>query len=244
MRYFTSLLALFVIFYTPILFAQTIDGTDTTKVIADSDNGVQIVSSINEAGGVHLSFKGGDVSDASDIHVCVVRLEGTCSSALTTCGGVMIGKDDVGELFSPRLDGWSGQLCGIMDLAESLAADTITTGDFASDANWTKGAGWTITGGVGRSTDSAAVLSQAATCVENAQYQIVYDVAAYTDGTITVSVCGTAGTARSSAATFTENIIAGSGSLIEFTTATAATLDIDNVTMKEVDHVVLQVNSW
>lgn len=48
-------------------------------------------------------------------------------------------------------------------------------------------------------------------------YRVAYTITAYTSGTCTVSIGGTSGTARSSAATFIEYITAGAGSSIIFT---------------------------
>ena len=112
-------------------------------------------------------------------------------------------------------------------------AELVQNGAFASDTIWTKGTGWTIAGGVGVSTDSASVLSQPGSYIPGRNYSLTFTVAAYTDGTITPSIGGTAGTTRSSAATFTEVIRAGGDGLLAFTTATAATLDIDNVSVRE-----------
>ena len=126
------------------------------------------------------------------------------------------------------------QLMQPLDTA-AVPPDRVTNGAFASDASWTKNS-WTIAAGV---ADSAAAqstdLSQtpAVAFVENVAYEITFDVVAQSAGTVTPKIGGTAGTARSTVATFTETIIAGAGALLEFDAA-AFTGQIDNVVVKQV----------
>ena len=110
--------------------------------------------------------------------------------------------------------------------------DLVVNGAFAADTDWTKGAGWSIAAGVATSTNSASALSQDGAYETGRNYVLTFTVTTYTDGTITPSIGGTDGTARSSAATFTETIKCGSSTLLAFTTATLASLAIDNVTVR------------
>lgn len=112
-------------------------------------------------------------------------------------------------------------------------AEYVTNGTFASDTGWTKGTGWTIAAGVATATGAInTTLSQtsAITLIAGHTYTLTYTVTAFTAGTITANVGGTAGTARSSAATFTETFVAGSTQILSFTTA-GFTGSIDNVTV-------------
>ncbi len=105
----------------------------------------------------------------------------------------------------------------------------VTNGTFGADTDWTKGAGWTIAAGVATAITSSAALSQnaAVTLVAGRSYTVTYD-ATRSAGSITVSVGGTAGTARSTSATFTEVIIAGATQVLAFT-GTGFSGTIDNV---------------
>ncbi len=106
----------------------------------------------------------------------------------------------------------------------------VTNGTFASDTGWTKGAGWTIAAGVADATGAiSTALSQTAaiTLVAGRSYTVTFD-ATRAAGTVTVSIGGTAGTARSTSATFTEVIVAGATQVIAFTGA-GFTGTIDNV---------------
>ena len=97
--------------------------------------------------------------------------------------------------------------------------DLVTNGAFAADTNWTKGANWTIGSGVATAATASSDLEQSINISPGLTYEVIYTITAYTSGTLTVKIGGTAGTTRSSAATFTETITAGSGAApeLEFT---------------------------
>lgn len=107
--------------------------------------------------------------------------------------------------------------------------DMIVNGAFATDTDWTKGAGWTIADGVATATGaiSTALTATAAPLTASTTYRVTYTVVSCSAGTITAT-CGTqAGTARSVTGTFSENILAN-GTAFEFATA-GFTGSIDNV---------------
>lgn len=111
-------------------------------------------------------------------------------------------------------------------------AEYVTNGAFGADTDWTKGTGWTIAAGVATATGAiSTALSQSAaiTLVEGFTYTITYTVTR-TAGTVTPSIGGTAGTARSTNATFVETIVAGSTQLLAFTGA-GFSGTIDNVSV-------------
>lgn len=111
-------------------------------------------------------------------------------------------------------------------------AEYVTNGAFASDTGWTKGTGWTIAAGVATATGAiSTALSQTAAIalIPGYTYTVTY-TATRSAGTVTVSLGGTAGTARSTSATFIEQVVAGSDGTIAFTGA-GFTGTIDNVTV-------------
>lgn len=116
---------------------------------------------------------------------------------------------------------------------EITMEDLVSNGDFASDTIWTKGAGWSIGSGVASGSTASSDLEQTLVLVEGISYEVVFDLSNFAAGTVTPKVGGTAGTTRSSNATFTETIVAGSSQLIELTGA-GFTGDIDNVTVTQV----------
>lgn len=106
----------------------------------------------------------------------------------------------------------------------------VTNGAFASDTGWTKGTGWTIAGGLGTATGAiSTALSQtsASALVQGQSYTVTFTLD-QTAGSVTVSLGGTNGTARSTDATFSEVIVAGASQIIAFT-GSGFTGTIDNV---------------
>lgn len=111
-----------------------------------------------------------------------------------------------------------------------IGLDLTRNGGFDTDTLWSKGAGWTIAGGVAVATASSAALTQVHQLAISTRYIVTYTVTAYTGGTVTVSLGPTSGTARSATGTYIEIITAG-GQNVAFTAA-AATLEIDNVSVR------------
>lgn len=109
---------------------------------------------------------------------------------------------------------------GISVLVDSGLINHVVNGDFATDTVWTKGAGWTISGGVANASVASADLSQTASpaIVQGQSYTVTYTVTR-SAGSVTPNIGGTAGTTRSTAGTFTETIVAGSTQTIAFTGA-------------------------
>lgn len=109
--------------------------------------------------------------------------------------------------------------------------DHVTNGTFATDTGWTKGSGWTITGGEAVASSASADLSQtsAVTLVEGQAYIITYTITR-SAGSVTPSIGGTDGTSRSSAGTYVESIIAGSDQILKFT-GSGFTGTVDDVTV-------------
>lgn len=112
--------------------------------------------------------------------------------------------------------------------------DLVTNGNFGADSGWTKGTNWQITGGVASQTSpSASDLSQTVSITSGVKYELIFTVANRSAGSITAKLGTTAGTARSTNATFTETITAGSGdSLLTFSADGTWDGDIDSVTLR------------
>jgi len=109
-----------------------------------------------------------------------------------------------------------------------------TNGTFASDTSWTKGAGWTIAASVATATGAiSTALEQSAgvSLIQGKSYLVKYTVTR-SAGTITPSLGGTAGTARSASGDYSEIIIAGSTQLISFATS-GFTGTLDSVSVRD-----------
>ncbi len=121
---------------------------------------------------------------------------------------------------------------------ERLGSDLVTNGAFVDDTNWAKGNGWTIAAGVANCDGSQLANSylQQDPVVELAhKYRTVY-TATRTAGTITVlaGISGV-GTARNSAATFTEDLIAAGDTGLSFRANVDFIGTIDNASVKEIN---------
>ncbi len=141
-------------------------------------------------------------------------------------------EDDVELLWLASSSGIT--LDGLDDFA--LKTELVSTGDFATDTNWTKGTGWTIGAGVAtHAAGTASDIEQTVTLTEDVYYRVEFDVINRTAGSVTPKVGGTSGTAIVADNTdIKETIRAGSGSLLEFTATSDFDGDIDNVSLKEI----------
>lgn len=114
--------------------------------------------------------------------------------------------------------------------------ELVTNGTFDADSNWTKGAGWSIAAGVASASAAASDLEQDISAVDGtvSTYDTSFDVSNYSSGTIQIQIAGTGGTARSADGTYTQTVGGiGSDTLLKMSAAGPATLDIDNVSVKE-----------
>lgn len=75
------------------------------------------------------------------------------------------------------------------DNTYNIANNIVTNGDFAVDASWTKGAGWTISGGKANSTTTSN-LSQTMSFINGAYYVVEFDISNFTSGLIRAGIGG------------------------------------------------------
>lgn len=114
--------------------------------------------------------------------------------------------------------------------ADASQVDIVTNGTFGADTDWTKGAGWTIAAGVATATGAiSTALSQIPPLLRAGYSYLTSFVATRAAGSVKLSVGGTDGAARSTSATFTETIVAGSSGVLAFT-GTAFTGTVDTLT--------------
>ena len=123
--------------------------------------------------------------------------------------------------------------------------DLVTNGAFAADTDWTKGTGWTISGGKADCDGSqvgASSLEQTPTgdnaVLEGKAYSVVFTVSSYSAGNVAAKLGGgTAGTNRASDATFTETLIAGSDGKIEMVADADFVGKIDTLSVAPIAHI-------
>ncbi len=119
-------------------------------------------------------------------------------------------------------------------IAFTASANFVGTVDNVSVTGWVLGTGWTTDGTTAIATGAiSTALSQttnpAYPLIEGQAYLVTFTTTRDA-GSVTLSLGGTAGTARSTAATFAEVLIAGSTQAISFGTS-GFTGTIDNVTI-------------
>ena len=120
----------------------------------------------------------------------------------------------------------------------TLGSDLVTNGDFDPDTNWTKGTGWSISGGkaVG-AAGSESDIYQSISITQDEDYEVVFTLSDRTDGTITPKVGSTEGLPRNKNGTYTERITCGGGAAnIAFEKSAAFAGKIDDVSVKKVNY--------
>jgi hypothetical protein len=125
----------------------------------------------------------------------------------------------------------------IEDTGEPLdGPDMLSNGTLATDTIWSKGTGWTITGGKGvKAAGVAAALSQTIYPLAGASYSVNFTVSARTAGSVTPRLTGgstVTGTTRTANGTYTETLASVTGNTtFELYANAAADLSVDDVTM-------------
>jgi len=112
----------------------------------------------------------------------------------------------------------------------------ITNGGFDADTNWSKQAGWSISGGTAVGTAVTGNLWQTARFVQGKTYRIKYTITDYVSGDVFVS-CGTDGngTKRTANGTYIEDLVCvGNESCYFKGVGLAFTGKIDNVSSQEI----------
>ena len=77
-----------------------------------------------------------------------------------------------------------GQTVGLMlDKSQGLVlgSELVTNGSFTTDTDWTKGAGWTISGGAANASSASGILLQAVAVVSGRSYRVSW-TASFTGG--------------------------------------------------------------
>ena len=117
----------------------------------------------------------------------------------------------------------------------------VTNGTFDVDANWTKGTGWTISGGVATSaTATSGSLVQTISLVAGRRYAVKYEITAYTSGAIIpifiggTSVLGSSGSGLGVKTAYI-TAVTGNNQLSISKNGSADAYSIDNVSVFEVD---------
>lgn len=146
-----------------------------------------------------------------DAAVSVDSIFGTAST--TGNYGIEIRADSSGI---PKIDQYNG------GAAVTKQNTTVKNRSAASgDVEWTKGTGWSINTGTGKfeATAASSALSQTLVppIVAGMTYMVTFTIDSVTAGSVQISLGGATGTVRSTAGTFSEDIVAGSDGVLSLT---------------------------
>jgi hypothetical protein len=123
-----------------------------------------------------------------------------------------------------------------------IGSELVTNGTFDTDSDWTKGTGWTISGGVasrGAQSGSTAC-DQAISLVAGKVYSVTYTLNSLSGGNFQTRLLGGTqqlGPQRTSAGTYEDIFVALSGNNTVRLVATAAgtVVEVDNVSVREIN---------
>ena len=124
-----------------------------------------------------------------------------------------------------------------------LGPELITNGDFATDSNWTKGDGWSISNGkaVANNVTNNLLSQTGISFIANKTYKLVYTISDYVSGSVRPQLSGGGNPVqnletRNKNGTFTQYFVANAASInFRFKGFTNFTGKIDNVSLKQVD---------
>ena len=148
-------------------------------------------------------------------------------------GATRINKDGLIE----EVGYFSSELVQNGDFSE-LGSELVTNGNFATDSNWTKGTGWTISGGTANfNGGSGFSLYAGQNYVVGKTYKFSYDVLNYVSGGVRISFDGQVSQTISSNSTNNTfyHTYNGGNTNIFIQSVGASQFSIDNVSVKQVD---------
>ncbi len=117
-----------------------------------------------------------------------------------------------------------------------LGPELVVNGDFATDSDWIKGTGWSISGGSANGNNTTTDLRQENVVENGKYYKVTYTISNYVSGSVRFEIPSNIGSGieRSANGTYTE-ILKSRGTAIQFDARTSFTGSIDNVSVKQVD---------
>jgi len=177
-----------------------------------------LVGSMNSVGTFNGTFiKGTETS-------FYIRALGTTSGSISNISVKEITDDT--DLPRINYEGFSYQ--------DSLGSEEVVNGDFATDSNWSKGAGWSIANGVATHTGGASYLSQSILNA-NTQYKVNISVTSVSGGGFVQIYMGNspASVLISAIGEYTYYFTSQSSVSLGFALRSLGDVSIDNVSVKE-----------
>ncbi len=120
--------------------------------------------------------------------------------------------------------------------AYALGSELVANGTFDTDSNWTKGTGWTISGGVASCSGGSANLTQSVSATVGTTYRVSFTITAYNSGAIRTTFNTISSQDYNSVGTFVDFFKITSITSGQILLDPRGTFDgsIDNVSVKEV----------
>ena len=154
----------------------------------------------------------------------------------------ILSSDSINQSTNLYSQGYYGLLSGVYFGVTDLGSELVQNGDFATDSDWTKGAGITISGGKANSSGTigayGALITNTGTAVEIGKtYLVSYEISNRTQDGLSIRIGGAIGIERTANGIYTESITATLNTSIYFQSrgATGKFIgSIDNVSVKEV----------
>ena len=117
-----------------------------------------------------------------------------------------------------------------------IQPNIVNNGDFATDSDWTKGSGWSISGGkaVGSATGASLYQADGANYTSGKLYKITFEVSDYVSGSVRPEVTNVAGSYVSSNGVFVQYITATSSPIGAELKGSTFTGSVDNFTVQEI----------
>jgi len=125
---------------------------------------------------------------------------------------------------------------GLIQTVGFFGNELVTNGSFDTDSDWTKGSGWTISGGKANYDGVASIgdLSQSISFSAGKVYKYTFTISSLTQGGVRVFVGNTVGATHSSNGTFVGYITYSSGGSTILQARSSFIGSIDNVSIVEV----------
>lgn len=122
---------------------------------------------------------------------------------------------------------------GYLQANPTLGSELAVNGGFDSDTVWTKGSGWTITGGKAVGTAATGVLTQSIVSASGL-YRLSFDISTYTSGGVRVNNGGAQGYPLSSVGSHDSSTIGAGSTLAGLGVNTNFTGTVDNISVKQI----------
>jgi len=143
-----------------------------------------------------------------------------------------------------RYQGKSSTIQEIINKVNKLQlwSEKVTNGDFSADVNWTKGTGWTISGGNASHSGGDGDLEQDILVASSTKYRLTFNVSGYTGGTLTPEIGGTEGSVITANGTYEQDITTvGTGNL-KFKATDSLGCNIDDVNVKKYNDLTSRID--